>query len=468
MAKEDFDLFVIGGGSGGVRAARIAASHGARVAIAEEYRFGGTCVIRGCVPKKLLVYASRFAAEFEDAAGFGWTVAKPKFDWPSLIAGKDREIARLEGIYAANLEKVDATLFAERATLLGPKQVRLQSGRIVTAGRILVATGGRPTMPHELPGIQHAISSNEAFDLETLPRSIAIVGGGYIALEFAGIFSGLGSQVTLVHRGPQVLRGFDGDLAKRVVEAYRARGIRVELNATFLKLERAGADAPVVATLNSGNFLEAEQVMFAIGRTPNVEGLGLEQAGVRTDRNGAIVVDELSRTSVPTIFAIGDVTDRLNLTPVAIREGHAFADTLFGEKPWQPDYENVPTAVFSTPEIGTVGLTQEEAVSRHAVVDIYRADFRTLKATLSGSDERMLMKLVVDGSSDRVLGVHLAGPDAGELIQVIATLLRTGVTKRDFDQTMPLHPSSAEELMTLRTRSERLIQHHDPLRGLVP
>jgi glutathione reductase (NADPH) len=469
MAQHDFDLFVIGGGSGGVRAGRIAAGHGARVAVAEEYRFGGTCVIRGCVPKKLLVYASRFAADFEDAAGYGWTVSKPSFSWPALVAAKDREIGRLEGIYAANLEKAGVTLFAERATLLGPNQLRLASGRSITAGKILIATGGRPSLPHELPGVEHAISSNEAFDLEALPRSIAIVGGGYIALEFAGIFAGLGSEVTLVHRGEHVLRGFDTDLSRRVVDAYRARGIRVELNATFLKLERgAGAKAPIVATLNSGNLLEAEKVMFAIGRMPNVEGLGLERAGVRTDRNGAIIVDELSRTSVPSIYAIGDVTDKLNLTPVAIREGHAFADTVFGDMPWQADQTLVPTAVFSTPEIGTVGLSEDDAIREFAVVDIYRADFRTLKATLSGSDERMLMKVVVDGSSDRVLGMHLLGPDSGELIQVIATLLRTGVSKRDFDQTMPLHPSSAEELMTLRTRSARRIQHHDPLRGLVP
>jgi len=469
MAQEDFDLFVIGGGSGGVRAARIAASHGARVGIAEEYRFGGTCVIRGCVPKKLLVYASRFAADFEDAAGYGWNVGKPTFDWPSLIAAKDREIARLERIYAANLQKADATLFPERATLLGPNQVKLASGRILNVAKTLIATGGTPTLPHELPGVEHAISSNEAFDLKALPRSIAIVGGGYIALEFAGIFAGLGTQVTVVHRGDHVLRNFDSDLSRRIVEAYRARGVRFELESLLLKLERrGGAAGPIVATLNSGNLLEVEQVMFAIGRTPNVAGLGLERAGVTTDRNDAIIVDELSRTSVPSIYAIGDVTNRLNLTPVAIREGHAFADTVFGEAPWQADYEHVPKAVFSTPEIGTVGLTEEDAVRCHAVVDIYRADFRTLKATLSGSNERMMMKLVVDGSSDRVLGAHLLGPDAGELVQVIATLLRTGVTKRDFDQTMPLHPSSAEELMTLRTRSARRIQHHDPLRGLMP
>jgi len=462
----DFDLFVIGGGSGGVRAARIAAGHGARVAIAEEDRFGGTCVIRGCVPKKLMVYASRFAGEFEDAAGYGWRLQKPTFDWPTLIAAKDREIARLEGIYADNLRKVEATLFAERAVLTGPNQVRLASGRVLTASTILIATGGRPMMPHELPGIGHAISSNEAFDLKALPRSIAIVGGGYIGLEFAGIFAGLGSQVTLVHRGEHVLRHFDPDLWSRLTDAYRARGMCVELGAAFLKLERPSPDGPIAATLNSGKVLEVDQVMFAIGRMPNVEGLGLEAAGVRTDRNGAIIVDALSRTSSPSVYALGDVTHRLNLTPVAIREGHAFADTVFGGKPWQVDHHLVPTAVFSTPEIGTVGLPEDEAIRQYAVVDIYRADFRTLKATVSGSSERMMMKIVVDGTTDRVLGVHILGPDAGELIQVITTLLRTRVTKRDFDETMPLHPSSAEEMMTLRTRTARHIQHHDPLSRL--
>jgi glutathione reductase (NADPH) len=338
----------------------------------------------------------------------------------------------------------------------------------VTARIILIATGARPLMPHDLPGVEHSISSNEAFDLEALPRSIAIVGGGYIGLEFAGIFAGLGSEVTLVHRGEHVLRHFDPDLSSRVTDAYRARGMRVELNAAFLKLERRSSSGPIAATLNSGKVLEVDQVMFAIGRLPNVEGLGLRSAGVHTDRNGAIIVDALSRSSAPSVYAVGDVTHRLNLTPVAIREGHAFADTVFGDNPWQVDHDHVPTAVFSTPEIGTVGLPEDEAIKRLAVVDIYRADFRTLKSTLSGSSERMMMKLVVDGTTDHVVGAHILGPDAGELIQVIATLLRTGVTKRDFDQTMPLHPSSAEELMTLRTRAARHIQHHNPMGGLLP
>ncbi len=456
-ASHDFDLFVIGGGSGGVRAARIAAGHGARVAVAEEYRFGGTCVIRGCVPKKLLVYAARFADEFEDAAGFGWTVGERAFDWNALIAAKDREIGRLEGIYAGNLEKAGVTLFAERATLTGPNRVRLASGREITAGRILVATGGRPVMPRELTGIEHAISSNEAFDLDAFPRRIVIVGGGYISLEFAGIFAGLGAEVTVLHRGNRLLRGFDEDLAEGVLQAYRARGIEVELASGLLSLSRASAGSPIQATLTTGASLEADQVMMAIGRVPNVEGLGLEDIGVQTDGQGAIVVDALSRSSVPSVYAIGDVTHRLNLTPVAIREGHAFADTAFGDRPWAVDYDHIPTAVFSTPEIGTVGLCEADAIERFAVVDVYRASFRTLKATLSGSAERMLMKVLVDGSSDRLVGVHLLGPDAAELVQVIATLLRLGATKRDLDATMPLHPSSAEELMTLRTRSARYV-----------
>ncbi len=454
----DYDLFVIGGGSGGVRAARIAAGHGARVAIAEEYRFGGTCVIRGCVPKKLLVHASRFADDFEDAAGFGWTIGDRSFDWGTLVAAKDREIGRLEGIYAGNLEKAGVTLFAERATVIGPHRIRLASGREVTAGAILVATGGRPVMPHELPGIEHAISSNEAFDLASFPRRIVIVGGGYISLEFAGIFAGLGAEVIVLHRGNRLLRGFDEDLANGVLEAYRTRGIRIELATSLLSLARESRAGPVTATLTTGGTIEADQVMFAIGRVPNVAGLGLESAGVETDSQGAIVVDAMSRSNVPSIYAIGDVTHRLNLTPVAIREGHAFADTVFGGRPSAVDYDNIPTAVFSTPEIGTVGLCQADAIKRFAVVDVYRTQFRTLKATLSGSAERMLIKVLVDGSSDRLIGVHLLGPDAAELVQVIATLLRMGATKRDLDETMPLHPTSAEELVTLRTRSARYVR----------
>jgi glutathione reductase (NADPH) len=456
--SRDFDLFVIGGGSGGVRAARIAAGHGARVAIAEEHRFGGTCVIRGCVPKKLLVHASRFPDDFDDAAGFGWTTGERSFDWPTLVAAKDREIGRLEAAYAGNLEKAGVTLFAERASLTGPTRVRLASGREISAGRILIATGGRPVMPHELPGIEHAISSNEAFDLASFPRRVAIVGGGYISLEFAGIFAGLGAEVTVLHRGNRLLRGFDADLADGLLKAYRDRGIRVELDSSLLSLSRASRGGPVKATLTNGAWLEADQVMFAIGRVPNVEGLGLEAAGVATDSQGAIVVDALSRSSVPTVYAIGDVTHRLNLTPVAIREGHAFADTVFGDRPWAVDYDNIPTAVFSTPEIGTVGLCEADALTRFAVVDVYQARFRTLKAALSGSAERMLMKVLVDGSSDRLIGVHLLGPDAAELVQVISTLLRMGATKRDLDETMPLHPTSAEELMTLRTRAARYVR----------
>ncbi len=450
----DFDLFVIGGGSGGVRAGRIAAGHGARVAVAEGFRFGGTCVIRGCVPKKLLVYASRFADEFADARGFGWQLDRPRFDWPALIAAKDKEIARLEAIYRENLEKSSATTFAQHARIEGPNTVRLADGQRYRARHILIATGGQPAMPENLPGIELALSSNEIFDLPTLPRRIAIVGAGYIGLEFATILAGLGVETTVVYRRPKPLHGFDDDLVTELVTALQGRGIALRPSTSVQRLVRE-ADGRIRVELSAGEPLVVDQVLMATGRAAATTGLGLETVGVATDRNGAIKVDADGRTSATGIFAIGDVTDQLNLTPVAIRQGHAFADSTFGNKPWQADLRHVPTAVFTTPEIGTVGLTEAQARAELAVTDIYRTRFRTLKATLSGSQERMLMKLVVDGRTDRLVGVHLLGPDAGELIQVIATLLRTGATKADLDATMPLHPSSAEELMTLRTRSAR-------------
>lgn len=455
-AAHDFDLFVIGAGSGGVRAARIAAGYGARVAVAEESRYGGTCVIRGCVPKKLLVYGSRFAEDFADAAGFGWQVAPPRFDWSTLIANKDREITRLEGLYRGNLEKAGVTLFPERAVLVGSHRLRLTgSGREVTAARILIATGGRPVVPAGIEGADLAIVSDQAFDLPALPGRIVILGAGYIALEFACIFRGLGAEVTVVARGKGLLRGFDSELAAKLATAMQARGITLRLGSAPEAIARKGPGEALVVTLADGSRLEADEVMLATGRAPNTAGLGLEAAGLDVAPSSPIPVDAFSRTAVPHLFAVGDVTDRLALTPVAIREGHAFADTQFGDRPWVVDYEDVPTAVFTTPEMGTVGLTEEEAVQRHAVVDIYRADFRTMKATLSGSAERVFMKVLVDASSDRLLGVHLLGPDSGELVQVLATLLKVGATKADLDRTMPLHPSAAEELMTLRTRSER-------------
>ncbi len=451
MTKPDFDLFVIGGGSGGVRAARIAAGYGARVAIAEEYRFGGTCVIRGCVPKKLLVYASRFRDEFEDAADFGWTVPSPTFDWSKLIAAKDKEIARLEGLYRSGLEKANATLFGERAVVAGPHSIKLQnSGKTVTAGKILIATGGAPNIDAKIQGIEHTITSNEAFHLKSLPKSIVVAGGGYIAVEFASIFNGLGSDVTLLYRGEKILRGFDEDLRDGLTEALIARGIKVVTGNVCRKIEKR-ADG-LSASLSGGRTINAETIMFAIGRTPNTAGLGLEEAGVVLKANGAVTVDDEARSSIPSIFAVGDVTDRVNLTPVAIREGHAFADREFGKLAKSVHYEAIPTAVFSTPEIGTVGLSEEQARATHALLDVYKTRFRPMKSTLGANQERMLIKLVVDGKSQKVLGVHILGADAGEMVQVAAIALNLGATKADFDRTMALHPSAAEELVTMRDK----------------
>lgn len=450
MQEFEYDLFVIGAGSGGVRAARIAASHGARVAIAEEYRVGGTCVIRGCVPKKILVYASRFADEFEDAAGFGWSLEPPKFDWPSLIAAKDKEIARLESAYGATLAKFNVEVFTERATLGGPNEIVLASGRKISAKYILIATGGRPNIDPKLPGKDHVITSNEAFHLKELPRRIVIAGGGYIAIEFASIFNGLGADVTLIYRGEKILRGFDEDMRDGLKAAMTKRDIRIITGKVFTKIEKTGG--ALVGHLTGGETLNADKIMFAIGRSPNTAGLGLEGAGVKLDGDGAVVVDAGSQTTVPSIYAVGDVTNRVNLTPVAIREGHAFADTVFGNKPWSVDYTTIPTAVFATPEIGTVGFSEHEARAQYGAVDIYKGSFRPMKSIVAGRDERMLMKLVVESAGDRVVGVHLLGPDAAEIAQMAAIALRMGATKADFDQTMALHPSAAEELVTLREK----------------
>ena len=451
MTTPDFDLFVIGAGSGGVRAARIAASHGAKVAVAEEYRVGGTCVIRGCVPKKLLVYASRFADEFADAAGFGWTVPEPAFDWAALIANKDREIARLEGAYRETLARNGVALFESRAVVEAPGRIQLTAlGKSVTATTILVATGGHPFLDHGFVGVEHAITSNEAFHLQALPRRIVIVGGGYIAVEFAGIFNGLGSEVTLVHRGDKLLRGFDDDLRDDLTADLAKRGIGLALDNKLARIDKT-ADGPLV-TLAGGKTLKADVVMLATGRVPNTAGLGLERAGVALGPNGRVVVDAASRTTVPSIYAVGDVTDRVNLTPVAIREGHAFADSLYGGLPWTTDHTMIPSAVFSTPEIGTVGLNETQARAAHEKIDIYKTRFRPMKAVLAGRDERMLMKLVVDGATGRVLGCHILGPDAGEIVQMAAIAMRMGATKADFDATMALHPSAAEELVTLRDK----------------
>ncbi|MBX9990014.1 glutathione-disulfide reductase [Phreatobacter oligotrophus] len=450
----DVDLFVIGGGSGGVRAARIAATHGARVMVAEEYRMGGTCVIRGCVPKKLMVYASQFHEHFEDAAGFGWTVGETSFDWPRFIAAKDREISRLEGIYGTNLTKAGVEIVAQRATVAGPNAVTLADGRTITAKYILIATGGRPSTDETLPGREHTISSNEVFHLPEQPKRIVIAGGGYIAVEFAGVFAGLGSEVTLVYRGDKVLRGFDEDVRDHLMAEYQKKGIRLVMGEVFTGIEK-GADGLTVSFRNGHAPVVADQVLMAIGRKPNTAGLGLEAAGVKLGKSGEVLVDADSRTSVPSIYAVGDVTDRVNLTPVAIREGHAFADTVFGGKAWTADHQLIPTAVFSEPEIGTVGLSEAEALATGCALDVYKATFRPMKHTISGRDTRMLMKLLVDGETDRVLGVHVCGPDAGEMIQLAGIAVKMGATKADFDSTMAVHPTAAEELVTMRTPSHR-------------
>lgn len=451
MADFDYDLFVIGAGSGGVRAARIASGHGARVAIAEEYRVGGTCVIRGCVPKKILVYASRFSDEFNDAEGFGWKLPERKFDWPALIASKDKEISRLEAAYRTTLEKTKVEMFPERAICLSPNEVRLAaSGRTISAKVILIATGGHPNVDRKLPGIEHVITSNDVFHLKEQPRRIVIAGGGYIATEFASIFRGLGSDVTLIYRGEQILRGFDDDLRSGLCEAFAARGIRVINDKVFTGIEKTPSG--LVGTITGGEKLEADQILFAIGRTPNSRGIGLEALGVQLDAMGAVVVDNHSQTAVPSIYAVGDVTNRVNLTPVAIREGHSFADSVFGGKPMQVDYTSIPTAVFTTPEIGTVGFSEREARMQYGNVDIYKGRFRPMKAILGGRDERTLVKLVVESATDRVVGVHMLGADAAEIVQMAAVAVRMGATKSDFDKTVALHPSAAEELVTLREK----------------
>jgi glutathione reductase (NADPH) len=450
----DVDLFVIGAGSGGVRAARIAAGYGARVMVAEEYRVGGTCVIRGCVPKKLLVYASRFALDFEESAGFGWTLPTPSFDWPTLIANKDKEIARLEAAYTATLEKAGVAIVKSRAVFEDAHTVRvLATGERIRAAHTLIATGAMPHPGPAIPGIEHAISSNEAFHLAELPNRILVQGGSYIAVEFACIFAGLGAKVSLVYRGDNVLRGFDDDVRQHLRQEMEKRGIRVITGNRVEEVERTGKH--LCARLSGGNAVTADQVMFALGRPPNVYGFGLDAAGVKIADTGGIAVDEYSRTSVPHIYAVGDVTNRVNLTPVAIREGHAFADTVFGGKPTQVDHTNVPTAVFSEPEVGVVGLTEMQAQAQFGKVDIYKTMFRPLKATLSGRDTTVLLKLVVDGHTDRVLGCHIVGPDAGEMIQLIGIAVKMGATKADFDATMAVHPTMAEELVTMRERAAR-------------
>lgn len=454
MSKE-YDLFVIGGGSGGVRAARIAATYGAKVGVAEEYRYGGTCVIRGCVPKKLFVYASKFSEEFEDAAGFGWKVGEPTFDWPTLLSNKDKEIDRLEGVYRTNLDKAGVEMFDDRAVFEDANTLRLvKSGEIIKAKRVLIAVGATPNLDQSLPGIEHVISSNEAFHLETFPKRVIVAGGGYIAVEFAGIFNGLGADTTLLYRGEEILRGFDDDVRSHLHAEMEKKGIKVICEDTFTSIEKNGNG--LVGHTKQGRAIDADQIMFAIGRNPNTDGLGLEKAGVATEKNGSVIVDGYSKTNVDGVYAVGDVSNRYNLTPVAIREGHAFADTVFGGKDIRVDYDMIATAVFSQPEIGTVGLTEAQARAKYPNLDIYRSTFRPMKNTLSGSDEKMFMKLLVDADSDKVLGCHILGPDSGELAQVLGIALKMGATKADFDATIAVHPTASEELVTMRSPTEQV------------
>ena len=449
MADEfDYDLFVIGAGSGGVRASRVAAAHGARVAVAEEYRVGGTCVIRGCVPKKLLVYGSHFAEELNDAAHYGWTVAGLSFDWAVLRDTVLRDVDRLNAAYTQTLENNHVERFLERATITGPHGVLLASGREISAKVILVAVGAWPVVP-EFPGAEHCITSNEVFHLETFPRRIVIQGAGYIALEFAGIFNALGSQVTVVNRSDQILRGYDESLRDRLLQITMARGIEYKFNCP-LKLVEQQPDGSFMVTAGDREPFPADAVMIATGRNPKTDGLGLENAGIETGGKGEIPVDEYSRTSCPSIYAVGDVTDRVQLTPVAIREGQAFADTVFGGTPRTVDYSCIPSAVFSQPPLAGVGLTEGQARNKFGNVKVYTSDFRPMKNVFAQRAERGLYKLVVDANTDKILGIHLIGPEAPEILQAAAIAVKAGLTKADFDATVALHPSMAEELVLMR------------------
>jgi glutathione reductase (NADPH) len=455
MADYDYDLFVIGAGSGGVRAARLAAMSGARVAVAEEHRVGGTCVVRGCVPKKFMVYASEFSHLFAEAEGYGWSKIDSVFDWRAFLTAKDVEIGRLSGIYASNLAKAGTELFHCKARFVGPHEIELVGkDRTVTAKTILIATGGRVSVPHDLEGIEHAITSNEAFHLPELPKHVVVVGGGYIAVEFAGIFNGLGVDTTLLYRGPNILRGFDEDVRSHLSEEIEKRGIRLIVGARHDRIEKT--DEGLLNHLTNGIAWPSDVVMFATGRVPYVHGLGLEAAGVALNDRGAVAVNDYSQTNVPHIYAVGDVTDRINLTPVAIREGAAFAATVFGGRPTRFDHQLVPTAVFSQPPVGSVGMTETEARRAQMKVDVYVTKFRPMKEVFYGGQERVLMKLVVDADSDRVLGCHIVGPEAPEMIQMAAIAVKLGVTKAQWDDTCALHPTMAEELVTMREKRPEL------------
>jgi glutathione reductase (NADPH) len=452
MSEYDYDLFVIGAGSGGVRAARMSSQYGARVAVAEEYRTGGTCVIRGCIPKKLFVYASQFPDSFKLSDGFGWTV-DTSFNWNKLIENKDVEIARLSAIYDTNLKKAGVEIIPARAELRDAHTIELITDagkRTVTADKILIATGGWPFVP-DIPGADLTITSNEAFHLEDLPEKIAVVGGGFIALEFACIFKGLGVETTLIYRGPQVLRGFDRELSGFLQDQIAAKGVDVRLNSDVEKIE--AEDGKRKVTLKDGTVLSVDQVMYATGRKPKVDGLGLEHAGVELDGGGAIGVNEYSQTNISNIYAVGDVTGRVALTPVAIREGAAFAETLFNDTPTTVDYSLIPSAVFTTPELGTVGLTQEQAEEKYGEVDVYKSVFRPMKYTLTDIQDKVMMKLLVHPETDKVLGCHIVGDAAAEMTQLASIALNCGATKAQFDQTVALHPSSAEEFVLMREKA---------------
>ena len=448
MADFDYDLFVIGAGSGGVRASRIAAGHGAKVAVAEEYRFGGTCVIRGCVPKKMLVYASMFAEQIGHAQTKGWTIGAANFDWPTLRDFVNRDVDRLEGAYGETLANAGVERFHERAVITGPNGVRLASGREITARYILVATGSWPMMP-EFPGKELCITSNEIFHLEEQPRRLLVMGGGYIAVEFAGIFNAIGSKVTLVNRSQTILRSYEQGVVERLPPIMQARGVDLEMNAQITGVER-GADGSLRVSLSNGKVVEADQVLVATGRAANTNGLGLEAVGITLGHNGEIPVDIYSKTSCDTIYAVGDVTDRVQLTPVAIREGHAVADTLFGDNPRHVDHSTIASAVFSQPSIAGVGLTEEQARREFDDVKIYTSDFRPMGNIFSSRPERGFYKMVVDGETDRVLGIHMIGQDSAEIIQAAAVAVKAGLTKADFDATVAIHPTMAEELVLLK------------------
>lgn len=457
MSDFDYDFFVIGGGSGGVRAGRLIAGMGNRVGIAEEYRWGGTCVIRGCVPKKLLVYASQFSEDFEASKGFGWSVGPPNFDWRTLIENKDAEIARLEGLYRKGLDNNGADIIDSRAELTGPHEILLkETGKRVTAAKILIAVGGTPSKNIDAEGAEHCITSDDVFHLETLPESIVVAGGGYIAVEFACIFAGLGSRVTLIYRGEEILRGFDGDLRSLLHEEMAAKGIEVITGDVFDKIVLDKNNKRIAHT-KAGRELTADQILLAIGRDPQTQGLGLEHAGVETDARGFIKVDAYSKTSVDHIWSVGDVTNRVALTPVAIHESMCLVETEFKNNPTKPDHDLIATAVFSQPEIGTIGLGEEAAAEKYREIEVYRAHFRPMRNTLSGAKDKMLMKLIVDAATDSVVGLHILGHAAGEMVQSLGVAIKMGATKADFDRTMAVHPTAAEELVTMYTPSYRIV-----------